>query len=206
METGDDMQYFVYGNNEIDYLKSKDNKLGKVIDKIGIIKREVNSDIFDSLVSSIISQQISTKAALTVKSRLKELVGEFTPETINKEDMEKIQQCGMTMRKASYLKNIAYAAVTKSLDLNNLHLLSDAEIIKELVKLDGVGEWTAEMLLIHSFERPDILSYKDLGIRRGIKRLYSLDDITKEEFERYRKMFSPYNTVASIYFWELSKD
>lgn len=200
------MQYFEYGNNEIDYLKSKDNKLGKVIDKIGIVKREVNPDIFDSLVSSIISQQISTKAALTVKSRLKELVGKFTPETINKEDIEKIQQCGMTMRKASYIKNIAYAAVTKSLDLNNLHLLSDAEIIKKLVKLDGVGEWTAEMLLIHSFERPDILSYKDLGIRRGIKRLYSLDDITKEEFERYRKMFSPYNTVASIYFWELSKD
>ena len=200
------MQYYKYGKKETDYLKERDYKLGKEIDRIGIIKREVNPDIFASLIESIISQQISSKAAFTVNNRLIELAGEISPETIIKLDLEDIQLCGMTMRKAKYIKNVAEAAINKSVDFDNLNLLSDEEIINELVKLKGVGEWTADMLLIHSFERPDILSYKDLGIRRGIKRLYSLDDISKEEFQVYKRRFSPYNTVASIYFWELSKD
>ncbi len=200
------MPYYKYGKIETDYLKEKDYKLGKEIDRIGIIKREVNPDIFVSLVESIISQQISTKAAFTVNNRLLGLTGGISPETIIKSNLQDIQLCGMTMRKAKYIKNIAEAAINKSIDFDNLYLLSDEEIINELIKLKGVGEWTAEMLLIHSFERPDILSFKDLGIRRGIKRLYSLDDISKEEFQAYKKLFSPYNTVASLYFWELSKD
>jgi 3-methyladenine DNA glycosylase/8-oxoguanine DNA glycosylase len=199
------MQYYKYGKKETDYLKETDYKLGKEIDRIGIVKREVNPDIFDSLIASIISQQISTKAAFTVKNRLIEQVGRITPETISKQDIENIQLCGMTMRKAKYIKNIAKAAVNKRINLDNLNLLSDKEIINELVKLEGVGEWTAEMLLIHSFERPDVLSYKDLGIRRGLKKLYSLEDISKEEFEVYRKKYSPYNTVASLYLWKISE-
>lgn len=199
------MQYYKYGKKETDYLKETDYKLGKEIDRIGIVKREVNPDIFDSLIASIVSQQISTKAAFTVKNRLIEQVGRITPETISKQDIENIQLCGMTMRKAKYIKNIAKAAVNKRIDLDNLNLLSDKEIINELVKLEGVGEWTAEMLLIHSFERPDVLSYKDLGIRRGLKKLYSLEDISKEEFEVYRKKYSPYNTVASLYLWKISE-
>lgn len=109
-------------------------------------------------------------------------------------------------KKAEYIKRIANTAIDKSIDFNSLHKLSDKEIIKELVKLKGVGEWTAEMMLIHTFERPDVLSYKDLGIRRGLARLHSLEeDITKQEFDTYKKRYSPYGTVASIYLWELSK-
>ena len=199
------MQYFKYGKKEIDYLKQRDYKLGKEIDRIGFVKREVNPDIFDSLISSIISQQVSTKAALTVNNRLQDLVGKITPENITNADKEEIQQCGMTIRKAEYIKNIANAAVTNSIDLENLYKLSDEEIIKELVKLKGIGEWTVEMLLIHSFERSDILSYKDLGIHRELKRLHSLEDISKKEFEVYKKNYSPYNTVASIYLWKISE-
>jgi len=200
------MQYYKYGKKETDYLKERDSKLGREIDRIGIVKREVNPDIFDSLIASIISQQISTKAAFTVKNRLKESVGEITPETISKLDIKSIQLCGMTMRKAKYIKNITQAVVSKTINLDNLNLLSDEEIINELIKFEGVGKWTAEMLLIHSFQRPDILSYNDLGIQRGLKKLYSLEDISKEEFETYRKRYSPYNTVASLYLWKISED
>lgn len=200
------MQYYKYGKKETDYLKERDSKLGREIDRIGIVKREVNPDIFDSLIASIISQHISTKAAFTVKNRLKESVGEITPETISKLDIESIQLCGMTMRKAKYIKNITQAVVSKTINLDNLNLLSDEEIINELIKFEGVGKWTAEMLLIHSFQRPDILSYNDLGIQRGLKKLYSLEDISKEEFETYRKRYSPYNTVASLYLWKISED
>lgn len=200
------MKYFKYGNKEMDYLKERDPILGAAIDRIGFVKREVNPDIFSALISSIISQQISTKAAITVKNRLLELVGEIKPENIIKLDLEEIQKCGMSMRKADYINSIAEAVINKAVDLNNLNKLSDGEVIKELTKLKGVGEWTAEMLLIHSLQRPNVLSFKDLGIRRGLMRLYSLDHISKDEFEVYRNRYSPYNTVASIYLWKISEN
>lgn len=199
-----DIRYFQYSKKETDYLKEKDPILGAAIDRIGIVEREMDRDIFASLISTIISQQISTKSAITVKGRLEELIGEITPENINKIDIESIQKCGMSMRKAGYIKGIADAAVSKQVDFDNLDKLSDEEVIKELVSLKGVGEWTAEMLLIHALQRPNVLSFKDLGIRRGLMRLYDLEDISKEEFEIYRERYSPYCTVASLYLWEIS--
>lgn len=198
------IEYFKYGKKEIDYLKDKDPILGEEIDKIGMVKREIDRDIFSSLISSIISQQVSTKSAITVRNRLIELIGAITPENISNINVESIQKCGMSMRKAGYIKGIADAAISKEVDFDKLDSLSDEEVIKELTSLKGVGEWTAEMLLIHSLERPNILSFKDLGIRRGIMRLYGLEDIGKKEFENYRKRYSPYCTVASLYLWEIS--
>lgn len=198
------MNYFKYGEDAINYLKKRDKKLAVEIDKIGMIKREVNPDLFSNLITSVIGQQISTKAAITVTNRLMELVGEFIPENIEKTELELIQKCGMSLRKAGYIKGIGKAAITKEIDFENLHKLSDEEVIKELTKLKGIGEWTAEMILIHSLQRPDILSYKDLGIRRGMMRLYGLEDLSKKECEVYRKRYSPYCTVASLYLWEIS--
>lgn len=200
------MNYFKYGKKEIDYLTQKDKKLGLEIDRVGMIKRNIDSDIFSALISSVISQQISTKAAATVTNRLVELVGELTPESLEKIEVELIQQCGMSLRKAGYIKGIANSAIRKEIDFENLYKLSDQEIIKELTTLKGIGEWTVEMLLIHSLERADVLSYKDLGIRRGIMRLYGLEELSKKDFESYRNRYSPYGTVASIYLWEISSE
>lgn len=198
------MNYFEYGEDALKHLKGRDKKLGKEIDKIGMIEREINSDLFSGLISSVISQQISTKAAITVTNRLMELVGELTPENLEIIEVEEIQKCGMSLRKAGYIKGIAQAAITKEIDFENLHKLSDEQVTKELTKLKGIGEWTAEMILIHSLHRPDILSYKDLGIRRGIMRLHELDELSEKEFEIYKDLYSPYGTVASLYLWEIS--
>ena len=198
------MDYFKYGEVEIEYLKKQDEKLGLEIDKIGMVKREINQDLFSAVIESVIGQLISTKAAITVTNRLLDLVGEFTPENIEKADVESIQKCGMTFRKAEYIKGVANAAITGEIDFNNLHKLSDDEVIKELTKLKGIGEWTGEMILLHALERPDVLSYKDLGIRRGIMRLYELEELSKKDFQIYRKRYSPYGTVASLYLWEIS--
>ena len=198
------INYFKYTKKETEYLKKRDPILGAEIDRIGMVKREVEPDIFKSLISSIISQQISTKAAITVKDRLDKIIGTITPENIEKTELESMQQCGLSFRKAEYIKGIAEAAVSKTINFEGLHKLSDEEIIKELVKLKGVGEWTAEMMLIHSLQRPNILSFKDLGIRRGIMKLYDLQDLTKIEFQKYRERYSPYCTVASLYLWEIS--
>ena len=199
------MSFFDYGEAEIEHLKKRDKKLGIAIDDIGMIKRKTNTDLFSSLISSIISQQISTKAAITITDRLMDLAVKFTPENIDRIELEMIQKCGMSLRKADYIKGIAKSALTKEIDFENLHKLSDHQVIKELTQLKGVGEWTCEMILIHSLQRRDVLSYKDLAIRRGLMKLHQLQELSKETFEMYRKNYSPYNTVASLYLWEISK-
>lgn len=198
------INYFIYGEKEIEYLKKKDKKLGAAIDSIGMIKRAVNPDPFHSIITSVVGQQISNKAADTVNTRLFELVDTINPENIGQANIEDIQKCGMSFRKATYIKGIAEAALTNTVDFNNLHKLTDEQIIEKLTSLYGVGNWTAEMLLIFSLGRMDVLSFKDLAIVRGMMRLYGLEKITKVDFEKYRKRYSPYGSVASLYLWELS--
>jgi len=200
------MDCFKYGQKEIEYLKRKDKKLAAAIDRIGIIEREITPDPLIALVSSIISQQVSKKAAETVWNRFCELVGEVKPENIMKADPEAIQKCGMTMKKVGYIKGIAEAAMSGEIDFNNLNSLSDEEIIKKLTALHGIGVWTVEMLLIFSLNRPNIVSYKDLAICRGMMNLYGLKTLSKEQFEKYKKRYSPYGSVASLYLWHLSVD
>lgn len=198
------MQIFEYGQKEIEYLKKKDKKLGAAIDEIGMIKREITPEPFAALISSIVSQQISSKAAETVWNRLSNLLGTITPKNIAKASLSEIQGCGMTLRKAGYIKGIAEAAITGEVNFDTLHTLTDEEIIKKLSALNGVGVWTAEMLLIFSLCRPDVVSYGDLAIRRGMMNLYGLKELPKEKFDRYRKRYSPYGSVASLYLWALS--
>ncbi|HEX2926948.1 MAG TPA: DNA-3-methyladenine glycosylase [Ruminiclostridium sp.] len=198
------MEFFEYGQNELEYLKRKDKKLGAAMEKIGMIKRQVTPDTFTALVSSVVGQQISSKAAETVWNRLSGLLGSITPESIASAELSAIQSCGMSVRKAGYIKGIADAAIQGIINFDTLHALSDEEIIRKLSSLHGVGVWTAEMLLIFSLCRPDVVSYRDLAIRRGMMNLYGLKELSKERFERCRKRYSPYGTVASLYLWALS--
>lgn len=199
------MTFFEYGQVEIEHLKKKDKKLGAAIDKIGLIQREVKPNVFYALIQSILSQQISTKAAQTVCNRMDTLLNhEITPQNIKIAGQDAIKGCGMSHRKATYILGIAETALAGDIDFNTLHTLTDGEIIKKLTALHGVGVWTAEMLLIFSLSRPNIVSYGDLAIRRGIMNLYGLEELPKELFEKYRKRYSPYGSVASLYLWALS--
>ncbi len=200
------MEIFKYGQLEMDFLKKKDKKLGAAIEKIGIIERAIVPDLFSALINSIVAQQISSKAAITVWNRLQENLGAVTPENINTAALESIQQCGLSMRKAGYIKGIAEAVIIGSLNLSELYSLPDSEVINRLILLNGIGKWTAEMLLIFSMERPDVVSWGDLAIQRGMMKLYGLKALTKEQFDRYVKRYSPYGSVASLYLWELSKE
>jgi len=157
-----------------------------------------------ALIHSIVSQQISNKAAATVWSRLCQLVGELTPSALAGADPDQIQKCGMSVRKVTYLQNIAQAVLSGELNIAELPGLCDEEIIKKLSALPGIGVWTAEMLLIFSMQRPDIVSWGDLAIRRGMCNLYHHKELTKEQFARYKKRYTPYGTVASLYLWALS--
>lgn len=194
---------FEYGEEAIAHLCKKDKKLGAAIERIGIIKREVNPHLFAALVENIVGQQISSKSAATVCSRLAALCG-MDSQKLHRLTVEEIQACGMSMRKAGYIKNIAESAVSGQIDFDALPNMSDGDVIKTLSSIKGVGVWTAEMLLIFSLMRLDVISYGDLAIRRGMMNLYGLKDLPKEKFQRYAKRYTPFATVASLYFWELS--
>jgi DNA-3-methyladenine glycosylase II len=140
------MKIFEYGRKELDYLKKKDKRLADVIERIGPIEREVIPDLFSALVNSIVSQQISSKAAVTVWNRMTSLFGEITPETILSANLDEIQKCGLSIRKAGYIKGIGEAVSNGEIILSELYELPDSEIIERLISLKGIGVWTAEML------------------------------------------------------------
>lgn len=198
------MEMFIYGEKEKNHLRDADETMKRLIGSLGHIERAVEPDIFKALISSIISQQISTKAAETVKERLSLKAGEISAESISRMSFEELRTCGLSGRKTEYILGAARASIDGEVDFNTLYLMDDQEVINTLVSLKGVGVWTAEMMLIFSLQRPNVFSYLDLGIRRGIMRAYGLKELSKAEFELLRVKLAPYCTVASLYFWKLA--
>jgi len=199
-----DRQYFEYGATEIEALEAKDPVLGKAIEEIGYLHREVIPDLFMALINAIIGQQISTKAQKTVWLRFLDMFDPVTPEHIYSLPEETIQACGISMRKVSYIKEIAGGILDGSLDLDEIQTMSDADICKRLSQIKGVGVWTAEMLMIFSLQRMDVISYGDMAIIRGLRMLHRHRKITPELFAKYKRRYSPYGTVASFYLWQIS--
>ena len=198
--------YFKYGKKETEWLKSRDPVLGAAIDRIGPIRRVITPDLFTALIHSIVGQQISSKAQATVWGRIEERFKPLTPKTINSLSPEELQACGISMRKTQYIQGIAESVLDGSLNLAQLHDLSDEEVCKRLVQIKGIGIWTAEMLMIFSMQRKDILSWGDLAIQRGLRILYRHRKITPKLFDKYRKRYSPYATVASLYLWAIAAE
>ena len=195
---------FEYSEKETEYLKSKDKRLAEVIDRIGHIDRGTDPDLFSSVVRSIIGQQISTKAQITICGRLDDEIGEVTPESIAAAGAEKLQSLGMTMKKAEYIVEFAEKTVSGEFDIEAVERMSDEEAIRELTKLRGIGVWTAEMMLLFCLQRPDILSYDDLAIQRGMRMVYRHRKIDKKLFAKYKRRLSPCCSVASLYFWAVA--
>jgi len=195
---------FIYGDEEVSYLKKKDKALAAAIDTIGAIERAVNPNLFSALVNSIVGQQISSKAHATIWERMNTGLGEVTPQTILACPDAQLQGYGISFKKAAYIKGAAERVADGRLDINTLHFKPDEEICKELVRLPGVGLWTAEMLMLFSMQRPNILSFGDLAILRGMRMLYHHRVITQPLFEKYRRRYSPYGSVASLYLWAIA--
>ena len=196
--------FFAYGEKEITYLKQKDKRLAEIIDKIGMIEREVDTDLFSAVIHHIIGQQISTKAQATIWQRMKETLGEVNAVTILSADISKLQSLGMTFRKAEYITDFARKVHEGVFDLEKVDQMSDEAAIKELASLKGIGVWTAEMILLFCLQRPDIFSYDDLAIQRGLRMVYHHRKIDRKLFEKYRRRFSPYCSVASLYLWAVA--
>ena len=196
--------YFQYGTKETDYLRQKDKRLCEVIDRIGPIERAVDTDLFSAVIHHIIGQQISTKAQATIWQRMQDALGSVTAETILAAGVPKLQGLGMTFRKAEYITDFAEKIHTGAFDLNAVEQMSDEEAIRELSALKGIGVWTAEMILLFCMQRPNVFSYDDLAIQRGLRMVYHHRKIDRTLFEKYRRRFSPYCSVASLYLWAVA--
>ena len=196
--------WFQYGETETAYLTAKDKKLGEVIAQVGPVYREVDTDLFSAVVHHIVGQQISTKAQATIWQRMRDALGAVNAETVLDAGVEKLQSLGISFRKAGYITDFARKVQSGDFDLAGIWEKPDDAVIRELSALKGIGVWTAEMILLFCMQRPDVFSYDDLAIQRGLRMVYHHRKIDRKLFEKYRRRFSPYCSVASLYLWAVS--
>lgn len=159
--------------------------------------------LFEDLVDSIISQQLSGKAAATIFKRFKALFGKDgtfpKAQQILKKADDEIRKAGISFSKISYIKGVCKAFINNEVDIKKLNKMNDEEVLVELTKLKGVGPWTAEMILIFTLKRPDVFSLGDGGLKRAIKTLYKLEDPKK--IEKLIENWKPNRSSAAWYLW-----
>ena len=177
-----------------------DALLGPVVKQHGPEGITSRDDLFQTLVRSIVGQQISVTAADAIWGRLVAHLGEVTPEAVLRTDQPSIAACGVTRPKASYIYGLAENA--ENLLNQPWDDMSDEAIQKHLVKFRGIGPWTAEMLLMFHFLRPDVFSLGDIGLIRGTQRLVPEAE-TKEDVGAIAERWRPYRTAAAWYLWRI---
>ena len=178
----------------------KDELLGPVVEQFGPDGITSRDDLFQTLVRSIVGQQISVLAADAIWGRVVDHLGEVTPDAVLATDQASIAACGVTRPKASYIYGLAENA-TELLN-QPWEEMSDAAIMKHLVKFRGIGPWTAEMLLMFHFLRPDVFSLGDIGLIRGTQQLVPEAE-TKEDVGDIAERWRPYRTAAAWYLWRI---
>ncbi len=188
-------------------LSQSDPVLATVIAQSGPCTITPHTDYYWELIDSIISQQLSVKAAAAIERRFQELLGSSVPkpEAILAKSLEELRTVGLSGAKASYIRDLAQNIIDGSVRFDKLTMQTNTQIITELTRVKGIGEWTAHMFLIFCMGRLDVLPTGDLGIRNGIRALYSLKDLPtpKQIVDIASKNgWSPYESVASWYIWQ----
>lgn len=175
-----------------------------LITSIGDIEVSLRADYLSSIVRSIIGQQISVAAASAIYERLEELLGgKVTSEKLLAKSHEQLKSVGLTNRKVDYVKDLAGKIMTNELDLENISQYTDDEIMNQLINVKGIGKWTAEMFLILTLGREDILAIDDVGIQRAVKWLYEVDKSERRNILIEKSpLWKPYRSVVSFYLWE----
>ena len=186
----------------INFLK-KDKNLKKIIEKTGIIPVKLRKDYFNVLVISITNQQLSGASSGSIYKRLKKSCNnKITPQKINDLSILKLRKFGFSKQKINYLKILSAKFLNKEINPRKFHFLSDEKIIEELTSIKGIGRWTAEMFLMFSLGREDVFPSGDLGIKKGIQKIYNLKNLSPKKLDEFSKKWSPYRTYASLYLWK----
>lgn len=161
----------------------------------------LKTDYLGSLVSFIVGQQLSPKAAQTILNRLLSLCNELMPNCIQQTTYEQILLCGISKQKARHLKNLSHSVLTGEVVLSDLDALEDEQFIQKLTKIKGIGRWTAEMFLIFSLDRRDVFSQGDTGLQRAIKWFY-VKPVDPSRVSLISDKWRPFRSIASLYLWE----
>ena len=195
-------------NHEIEqairHLRKADPVMRNVIRKAGPFTMQLHRNRFRALVFSILGQQISGKAAASIRARLIEYLKpeQISPQSIARLTPEKLRSVGVSPQKAKYLLDLATQVAEGKLRLDRVARMSDENVIDALVQVKGIGVWTAQMFLIFSLGRPDVFPHDDLGVRSAIRNLYGLDELPNKEIShRIATPWRPYASVASWYCW-----
>jgi DNA-3-methyladenine glycosylase II len=185
------------------HLKKADPVLRSLIDRVGAYRIEYRNPGFETLVRSIVYQQLSGKVASVIFGRLAEAAGgELKPEAILKLTPARMRKAGLSKQKTAYIRDLARKTKRGVLDFARLPDLSDEEVVAMLTQVKGIGVWTAQMFLMFALERPDVLPTGDLGIRMAIRNEYKMDELPNaKEIEGRAVGWHPYCTVASWYLW-----
>ena len=193
------------------YLSDIDPIMARAIERVGLCTLIPNPHLFETLVDAIISQQISVKAADAIMGRLRaalhaEANGMISPDALLSLEEDTLRAVGLSPQKMRYIRDLTERVVNGELDLERLSELDDEEIIHELVKVKGIGRWTAEMMLIFSLGRPDVLPVDDLGFLEGVREAYSLEARpTPKEMRQRGEVWHPYRTFATWYMWGVQR-
>jgi DNA-3-methyladenine glycosylase II len=189
------------------YLSQHDKTLAPVIAERGLCTIRPHKDYYQELVDSIISQQLSVKAARAIEGRFQDMFGgKFpTPKEILTKNVEQLRGIGFSRAKANYVRDLAQHVLDGKVKFDHLDSLNNDEVTAELTAVKGIGEWTAHMFLMFCMGRSDVLPVGDLGIRNGVRNLYGLKDAaTPEQINRIAKQnhWHPYESIASWYVWQ----
>lgn len=181
----------------------KDRYIAPLVIKYGscTITPSKKEDYFVDLFDSIVQQQLSIKAAKTIFERARVgLGGEVTPQKVLETKDKNFRKWGLSNQKTKYVKDLAQKVSREEVKIGILPTLSDDEVIQELTKIKGIGEWTSHMFLMFSLARPDVFPIGDLGIRKGVTKLLE-KELEEEKMLKFSKRWAPYRTVASWYIW-----
>lgn len=188
-----------------DFLSASDSRMAALIKTCGPVKWRIETNLFAVLAFSIIGQQISTKAQQSICGKFCAILGKIAPGRALEAGFDNLRACGISSKKCGWILKAASAFESGEINVKHLRKMPDGDVVRELTKLDGVGVWTAEMMLIFSLGRPDVMSFGDFGIRNGLRKLLDWNEISKGEFEKFAKeKCSPYGSVASLYLWKLA--
>lgn len=185
------------------HLKKSDPVLRAIIGRVGPYRIEYGPPEFQSLAESIVYQQLNGKAASTIFERFAALAGDpVTPKGILKLTESQMRSVGLSKQKSSYLRDMAERATRGDLDFSKLHELPDEEVVKHLTQVKGVGEWTAQMFLMFTLRRPNVLPTGDFGVQTAIKKHYNKRKLPKPlQMEKIARPWEPYRSVACWYLW-----
>jgi DNA-3-methyladenine glycosylase II len=203
---GSDIQmeqlHFTIDDERVKYLSEMDTTLSKLIKTVGSVKVSLKKDYYETLVKQIIGQQLSLKAANTITGRVEKIWQNLDPYLLNDINDEEIRSTGVSRPKINYIRNLTQKYLSKEVDFSNLHILDEKEVIKVLTTVKGIGQWTAEMFLIFSLGRLDVLSYGDVSIQNAIRWLYQIEKDDPLNLDIFYEKWKPYNTIVSLYLWE----